>query len=71
LRQREHIMQAIPDGVIIYDSRWRVADANQAIRRLLGWTNDVIGLHITEALARSTAIFLPGLQIHRELYSGA
>ncbi len=57
LRQREHIMQAIPDGVIIYDSRWRVADANQAIRRLLGWTNDVIGLHITEALAQSTALF--------------
>jgi PAS domain S-box-containing protein len=56
LRQREHIMQAIPDGVIIYDSRWRVADANQAVRRLLGWTSDVIGLHITEALARSTAI---------------
>ena len=57
LRQREHIMQAIPDGVIIYDPRWRVVDANQAIRKLLGWTNDVIGLHITEALARSTALF--------------
>jgi PAS domain S-box-containing protein len=57
LRQREHIMQAIPDGVIIYDSRWRVVDANQTIRKLLGWTNDVIGLHITEALARSTALF--------------
>src|SRR6266496_3589320 len=57
LRQREHIMQAIPDGVIIYDTRWRVVDANQAIRKLLGWTNDVIGLHITEALARSTALF--------------
>ena len=57
LRQREHIMQAIPDGVIIYDSRWRVADANHAVRNLLGWSNDVIGLHITEALAKSTAIF--------------
>ena len=57
LRQREHIMQAIPDGVIIYDPRWRVVDANQAIRKLLGWTNDVIGLHITEALAHSTALF--------------
>ncbi len=57
LRQREHIMQAIPDGVIIYDSRWRVVDANQAIRKLLGWTNDIIGLHITEALARSSALF--------------
>ncbi|HEY6411133.1 MAG TPA: PAS domain-containing protein, partial [Ktedonobacteraceae bacterium] len=57
LRQREYIMQAIPDGVIIYDSRWRVADANQTIRNLLGWSNEVIGLHITEALARSTALF--------------
>ena len=57
LRQREHIMQAIPDGVIIYDSRWRVADANQAIRTLLGWSTDVIGLPITEAMARSTATF--------------
>lgn len=57
LRQREHVMQAIPDGVIIYDSRWRVADANQAIRTLLGWSTDVIGLPITEAMARSTATF--------------
>ncbi|MFL5691044.1 MAG: PAS domain-containing protein, partial [Ktedonobacteraceae bacterium] len=57
LRQREHVMQAIPDGVIIYDSRWRVADANQAIRTLLGWSEDVIGLHITEAFAASTATF--------------
>jgi PAS domain S-box-containing protein len=57
LRQREHIMQAIPDGVIIYDSRWRVVEANQSIRKVLGWTNDVVGLHITEALAQSTAIF--------------
>ena len=57
LRQREHIMQAIPDGVIIYDSRWRVADANQAIRKFLGWSTDVIGLGAAEALSRSTAIF--------------
>jgi PAS domain S-box-containing protein len=57
LRQREYIMQAIPDGVIIYDSRWRVVEANQSIRKLLGWTNDVIGRHITEALSKSKAIF--------------
>lgn len=57
LRQREYIMQAIPDGVIIYDSRWRVVEANQSIRKLLGWTNDVVGLHITEALTKSKAIF--------------
>jgi PAS domain S-box-containing protein len=57
LRQREHIMQAIPDGVIIYDSRWRVVEANQSIRKVLGWKTDVVGLHIIEALASSTAIF--------------
>src|SRR3989440_12597160 len=57
LRQREYIMQAIPDGVIIYDSRWRVADANDAIRKLMGWSKDIIGLYITEALARSAEVF--------------
>lgn len=59
LRQREHIMQAIPDGVIIYDSRWRVADANHTIRKLLGWSTEVIGLPIMEAMASSTAILPP------------
>ena len=56
-RQRENVMRAIPDGVILYDARWRVADINSAIRSLLGWTDDVIGLHFNEALARSTAVF--------------
>jgi PAS domain S-box-containing protein len=55
--QRENVMQAIPDGVIIYDAHWHVADTNNAIRKLLGWTQDVNGLHISEALSRSTAIF--------------
>jgi PAS domain S-box-containing protein len=55
--KRENVMQAIPDGVIIYDARWYVADTNNAIRKLLGWTEDVKGLHISEALSRSTAIF--------------
>jgi PAS domain S-box-containing protein len=55
--QRENVMQAIPDGVIIYDARWHVADTNNAIRKLLGWSDDVKGLHISEALSRSTAIF--------------
>jgi PAS domain S-box-containing protein len=45
--------------VIIYDARWRVVDINNAIRNLLGWTDDVIGMHVSEALARSTAIFPP------------
>jgi PAS domain S-box-containing protein len=57
-RQRENVMQAIPDGVIIYDARWRIADTNSAIRKLLGWKEDVVGLHINEALARSSAKFL-------------
>lgn len=58
VRQRENIMQAIPDGVIIYDARWRVADMNNAIRWLLGWSEDIIGLPIHEALDRSSAIYL-------------
>jgi PAS domain S-box-containing protein len=37
-----------------------VANMNNAIRELLGWTEDVKGLHISEALARSTAIFPEG-----------
>ena len=63
LRQREHIMQAIPDGVIIYDSRWRIADANQTIRLLFGWSEDVLGLHVSEAMARSTATLPPDFQM--------
>jgi PAS domain S-box-containing protein len=55
--QRENVMQAIPDGVIIYDAHWHIADTNNAIRKLLGWSEDVKGLHISEALSRSTAIF--------------
>jgi PAS domain S-box-containing protein len=55
--QRENVMQAIPDGIIIYDSSWHIADTNNAIRNLLGWSEDVKGLHISEALNRSTAIF--------------
>ncbi|HLL80611.1 MAG TPA: GAF domain-containing protein, partial [Ktedonobacteraceae bacterium] len=58
VRQRENIMQAIPDGVIIYDARWRIAEANSAIRRLMGWSQDVIGLPIHEALAHSSVTYL-------------
>jgi PAS domain S-box-containing protein len=56
-RQRENIMQAIPDGVIIYDARWHIAEINHAARKLLGWSDDMIGVHVSEALARSHAIF--------------
>ena len=57
VRQQKNVMQAIPDGVIIYDHRWRVADFNLTIRQLLGWSDDILGLPITEALSRSTAVF--------------
>ena len=56
VRQQKNVMQAIPDGVIIYDHRWRVADFNLTIRQLLGWSDDIIGLPIAEALSRSTAV---------------
>ncbi|MEO8970265.1 MAG: GAF domain-containing protein, partial [Ktedonobacteraceae bacterium] len=54
VRQQKNVMQAIPDGVIIYDHRWRVADFNLTIRELLGWSDSIIGLPITDALSRST-----------------
>lgn len=54
--QRAYVMQAIPDGVIIFDPRWRVAETNQAIRTLLGWTNDILGQTVTQALHQSNAI---------------
>lgn len=56
-RQQKNVMQAIPDGVIIYDHRWRIADINLTIRRLLGWSDEIIGLPIAEALSRSMAVF--------------
>src|SRR5450432_930355 len=33
-RQKENVMQAIPDAVIILDPRWRIADINSAARKL-------------------------------------
>jgi PAS domain S-box-containing protein len=59
-RQRKYVMQAIPDGVVLYDPRWRIADVNYAARKLLGWSEDVVGLFVTEAMARSTARFQNG-----------
>jgi len=56
-RQKEKIMQAIPDGVVIFDPRWRVADFNQAARDLLGWSDEVLSLTIDQAFARSKATF--------------
>lgn len=57
--QLENVMRAIPDGVIIYDSDWRLLSVNHTARRLLGLSDDDIGLHIKQALARSKAQFPP------------
>ncbi len=56
-RQQENVMQAIPDGVVICDPRWRIADINQAARQLMGWTEHVLGLTISQALKLSHATF--------------
>ncbi len=53
--QRKYVMQALPDGIIIFDPRWRIAETNQAIRTLLGWSDTVVGLTIQQALQRSKA----------------
>ncbi len=55
--QLENVMRAIPDGVIIYDAGWRLLEINHAARRLLGWSDNDIGLHIHQAIARSKAYF--------------
>src|SRR5579875_1819925 len=57
--QLENVMRAIPDGVIIYDAEWRLLEINHTARKLLGLSDDDIGLHIKQALARSKAQFPP------------
>lgn len=56
-QQRKNVMLAIPDGVVIYGPRWSVVEANHAARRLLGWTDDIIGMPVMEAISHSTATF--------------
>lgn len=60
-RQKENVMQAIPDAVIILDPRWRIADINSAARKFFGWSGNLIGLTIKQALSRSKALFPPEL----------
>jgi len=55
--QKENVMQAIPDGVVIFDPRWRVADVNHAARKLFGWPDDILGTPVARALAVSRASF--------------
>jgi PAS domain S-box-containing protein len=53
--QKENVMQAIPDGVVIFDPRWRVADVNYAARKLFGWPDDIIGTPVAQAFLTSPA----------------
>jgi PAS domain S-box-containing protein len=55
--QLENVMRAIPDGVIIYDAEWQLLEINHTARRLLGWSDHDIGLHISQAIAHSKARF--------------
>lgn len=55
--QIENVMRAIPDAVIIYDAEWQLREINHTARRLLGWSDQDIGLHISEAIAHSQARF--------------
>ncbi|GAC1389065.1 MAG: hypothetical protein NVS4B11_06700 [Ktedonobacteraceae bacterium] len=76
--QRAYVMQAIPDGVIIFDPRWRIAETNQAIRTLLGWSNSIVGQTVTQALRQSNAIFYSNIthltdpipELERRAYAG-
>lgn len=61
--QRKNIMQAIPDGVVIYDPRWRIADANPVARQLFGWSDSVIGQPLTAIIKQSRTI-LPKILQH-------
>ncbi len=76
--QREYVMQAIPDGVIIFDPRWRIAETNQAIRTLLGWNSNIIGQTVTQAFHQSNVSFYydithltdPIPELERRAYAG-
>ncbi len=53
--QQKYVMQAIPDGVVIFDPRWRIAETNLTIRTLLGWHDSIIGQPLRQALHSSKA----------------
>jgi PAS domain S-box-containing protein len=56
-RQKENIMQAIPDGVVICDPRWQIVDTNYAARYLMGWSQDIVDSGLLEAMGKSKAHF--------------
>ncbi|GCF10947.1 ATP-binding protein [Dictyobacter arantiisoli] len=60
-RQKDNIMQAMPDGVVIVDPRWRVADINPAACNLMGWDETIRGQDYIEALRHSPAIIQDNL----------
>lgn len=62
--QRKNVMLAIPDGVIICDPRWRVAEVNHAASKLFGWSEDILGTPILQAMAQSTAKFQHSIMEH-------
>lgn len=67
--QQKNIMQAIPDGVVIYDPRWRIADANPVARQLFGWSDNVIGQPLTTVIKQSRTIFPKAVQYSPYLIS--
>ena len=68
--QLENVMRAIPDAVIIYDVGWRLLEVNHAARRLLGWSDNDIGLHIRQAIARSKAYFPENSPLVADMMAG-
>lgn len=66
-RQTENVMRAIPDGVIIYDANWHLLQINHVARQLLGWSDNDIGLHISQAIAHSKARFPQGSPLISDL----
>jgi PAS domain S-box-containing protein len=55
--QLENVMRAIPDGVILYDADWCLLEINPTARMLIGWSDEDLGLHISEAITRIKARF--------------
>ena len=61
--QKSRMMQAIPDGIIVVDPRWRIAETNLAIRTLMGWRQEqqeLLGVPLAHALRQGNA-HLPAL----------